>query len=98
MAAPKASWFTNNTLVHHANPSLAAAPAENLRNDPNTILSFYDTVPKEEISLPQFEEWGMARLRSTCAVPRRFTCVLSAAVSEFDACSTNWDRATTKSE
>lgn len=62
MAAAKGSWFSNSILRNHA-ATIPAQQKDTMRNDPNTIISFYDRVPQEEISLPQFEEWAIARLR-----------------------------------
>ena len=65
MATTGGSWISANTLVNHSVPTKSLqAQNEGVRNDPNTLISFYDAIPKEDIALPQFEEWGIARLRS----------------------------------
>ena len=65
MASTGGSWFSANTLVNHSIQAKSLQPQiEAVRNDPNTLISFYDIVPTNDIALPQFEEWGIARLRS----------------------------------
>jgi hypothetical protein len=65
-ATAGSSWFSANTLVNHSAPAKSLqGQHEAVRNDPNTLVSFYSTVPKEDIALPQFEEWGIARLRGS---------------------------------
>eukprot|EP00892_Ulva_mutabilis_P012809 jgi/Ulvmu1/9900/UM057_0057.1 len=62
MAATKGSWFSNSILRSHA-ATLPTQQKDAVRNDPNTVISFYEKIPIEDISLPQFEEWAIARLR-----------------------------------
>lgn len=62
MAAQKGSWFSNSILRSHA-ANLPVQHRDTVRNDPNTIISFYEKIPNDDISLLQFEEWAIARLR-----------------------------------
>lgn len=98
MATTGGSWFSANTLVNHSVPAKSVqAQNEGVRNDPNTLVSFYDAIPKEDIALPQFEEWGIARLRSA----HQSQLSVSQALTDTDSrcpCSFTRDRTDSESQ
>jgi hypothetical protein len=97
------SWFSANTLVNHSVPAKALqGQNEAVRNDPNTLVSFYHTIPKEDIALPQFEEWGIARLRSAYLRSEllQLSCLQApfARTDSAQTCSLAWNGADYESE
>jgi hypothetical protein len=56
-------WVEANTLVRHKGRAPPGQTGDTVRNDPNSLLSMYRAPPAQEVSLLEFEECALARLR-----------------------------------